>query len=209
MPGSLDDCPGEAEETASSVLQHFVSIPEQTYEEFLSVFTGLPREGRGCQGEDDHSPQGQRATSAEMQIAQRAQELDGPEQLAIGDGVTVGRCHSLPYSRRVQVDNYFSASDIGTDSDKQAPDPSLMLYPGEADTATAVTKPIIRSTCLETHAASTPETATDEHLGDDTQPFSLDQSFDYDHVALTPKFSEAEMKFLDARGRREVGEKES
>ncbi|XP_063802352.1 intraflagellar transport-associated protein isoform X2 [Pseudophryne corroboree] len=129
--------------------------------------------------------------------------------LAIGDGVTVGRCHSLPYSRRVQVDNYFSASDIGTDSDKQAPDPSLMLYPGEADTATAVTKPIIRSTCLETHAASTPETATDEHLGDDTQPFSLDQSFDYDHVALTPKFSEAEMKFLDARGRREVGEKES
>uniref|UniRef100_A0A8C8BNK9 Uncharacterized protein n=1 Tax=Otus sunia TaxID=257818 RepID=A0A8C8BNK9_9STRI len=31
-------------------------------------------------------------------------------------------------------------------------------------------------------------------LGDDVQPFSLDEEFDYDNVALTPKFSEAELK---------------
>ncbi|KFV14139.1 Uncharacterized protein C11orf74, partial [Pterocles gutturalis] len=33
-----------------------------------------------------------------------------------------------------------------------------------------------------------------ELLGDDVQPFSLDEEFDYDNVALTPKFSEAELK---------------
>lgn len=33
-------------------------------------------------------------------------------------------------------------------------------------------------------------------LGDDVQPFSLDEEFDYDNVALTPKFSEAEMKAI-------------
>lgn len=33
-------------------------------------------------------------------------------------------------------------------------------------------------------------------LGDDVQPFSLDEGFDYDNVTLTPKFSEAELKAI-------------
>lgn len=33
-------------------------------------------------------------------------------------------------------------------------------------------------------------------LGDDVHPFSLDEEFDYDNVALTPKFSEAELKAI-------------
>lgn len=33
-------------------------------------------------------------------------------------------------------------------------------------------------------------------MGDDVQPFSLDEEFDYDNVALTPKFSEAELKAI-------------
>ncbi|OXB82207.1 UNVERIFIED_CONTAM: hypothetical protein H355_007904 [Colinus virginianus] len=32
-----------------------------------------------------------------------------------------------------------------------------------------------------------------ELLGDDVQPFLLDEEFDYDNVALTPKFSEADL----------------
>uniref|UniRef100_A0A8C0BXC3 Uncharacterized protein n=1 Tax=Buteo japonicus TaxID=224669 RepID=A0A8C0BXC3_9AVES len=35
-----------------------------------------------------------------------------------------------------------------------------------------------------------------ELLGDDVQPFLLDEEFDYDNVALTPKFSEAELKAI-------------
>ncbi|KFP23154.1 Uncharacterized protein C11orf74, partial [Egretta garzetta] len=35
-----------------------------------------------------------------------------------------------------------------------------------------------------------------ELLEDDVQPFSLDEEFDYDNVALTPKFSEAELKAI-------------
>ncbi|KGL77906.1 Uncharacterized protein C11orf74, partial [Tinamus guttatus] len=37
---------------------------------------------------------------------------------------------------------------------------------------------------------------TQELLGDDVQPFSLDEEFDYDNVPLTPKFSEADLKAL-------------
>ncbi|KAJ7398506.1 hypothetical protein BTVI_124698 [Pitangus sulphuratus] len=33
-------------------------------------------------------------------------------------------------------------------------------------------------------------------LGDDVQPFSLDEEFDYDNVQVTPKFSEAELKAI-------------
>lgn len=33
-------------------------------------------------------------------------------------------------------------------------------------------------------------------LWNNVQPFSLDEEFDYDNVALTPKFSEAELKSI-------------
>lgn len=35
-----------------------------------------------------------------------------------------------------------------------------------------------------------------ELLGDDVHPFSVDEEFDYDCAALTPKFSEAELKAI-------------
>lgn len=33
-------------------------------------------------------------------------------------------------------------------------------------------------------------------FGDEVQPFSLDEEFDYDNVALTPKFTAAEMETI-------------
>lgn len=42
-------------------------------------------------------------------------------------------------------------------------------------------------------------------LGDDVQPFSLDEEFDYDNVALTPKFSEAELKAIIELSKEKMG----
>ncbi|XP_056383883.1 intraflagellar transport-associated protein isoform X2 [Hyla sarda] len=105
---------------------------------------------------------------------------DEPEQLTIGEGTTVGHCHSLTYSGRVQVDNYFHSSDIDRDSDNEETSPSVLLFPGEADVELAGDKKPV-------------------HLSDEVRPFSLDQSFDYDRVALTSKLSEQEMNFLRLR----------
>nr|XP_055157002.1 intraflagellar transport-associated protein isoform X2 [Nyctereutes procyonoides] len=38
-----------------------------------------------------------------------------------------------------------------------------------------------------------PDKQMEETLGDEVQPFSLDEEFDYDAVMLTPKFTPAEM----------------
>ncbi|XP_075044424.1 intraflagellar transport-associated protein isoform X2 [Mixophyes fleayi] len=205
MPSTWTTPPGAEEEMACGVINRFVSIPEQTYEGFLSMFTSLPPERQDCKVQSDHTP---RPTSSDLEIPQGAE--DEPEQLTIGEGVTVGWCHSLLSSGRVQVDNFIGFSDVDTDSDDEAPDASVLLFPGEADTAFAGgNKPVIRNTCLETRASSRLRSTTDEHLGDEIQPFSLDQSFDYDCVVLTSKLSEAEMTFLKARGPQVVEEKES
>ncbi|XP_056383882.1 intraflagellar transport-associated protein isoform X1 [Hyla sarda] len=125
---------------------------------------------------------------------------DEPEQLTIGEGTTVGHCHSLTYSGRVQVDNYFHSSDIDRDSDNEETSPSVLLFPGEADVELAGDKkPVVRNTCLQIHTSSTLESPAEEHLSDEVRPFSLDQSFDYDRVALTSKLSEQEMNFLRLR----------
>ncbi|XP_071975135.1 intraflagellar transport-associated protein isoform X2 [Engystomops pustulosus] len=122
---------------------------------------------------------------------------DEPKQLTLDEGITVGNCHSLTYSGRVQVDNYFNSSDIDSDNDETSP--SVLLFPGEANLdpgADGGMKLIVRSTCLQSHTSSGTESSAEEHLGDEIQSFSLDRSFDYDNVALTSKFSEEEMNFL-------------
>ncbi|GAB0190172.1 intraflagellar transport-associated protein [Grus japonensis] len=52
-----------------------------------------------------------------------------------------------------------------------------------------------RSVCIEDDLYA-PASIEANLLGDDVQPFSLDEEFDYDNVALTPKFSEAELKAI-------------
>ncbi|XP_073760848.1 intraflagellar transport-associated protein isoform X6 [Callorhinus ursinus] len=47
---------------------------------------------------------------------------------------------------------------------------------------------------------------TEETLGDEVQPFSLDEEFDYDVVTLTPKFTPAELDVITelSKQKREV-----
>lgn len=210
MPSSDGTSPVVAEEEmAESVLSRFINIPEQTYEDFLSTFSCLPK---GTE----------RPLSAVMfdgsqirkiQTTQDTTDVKGedePEQLTIGEGTAVGHCHSLTYSGRVQVDNYFNSSDIDAESDNDETSPSVLLFPGEADPELAGNKePIVRNTCLQIHTFSGVESTAEEHLSDEIQPFSLDQSFDYDRVVLTSKLSEEERNFLRLRGPQKAEETET
>lgn len=214
MPSSCDQCPAVTDvEMACTVLNRFVGIPEQTYEDFLTTFTHLPQEKQDCQIQTDdpqnhcsvfeNAPARKKCdVSADMQ---KEEEL---EQLIISEGENVGCCHSLTHSGRVQVDNFLNPSDIDALSDDEETRPHFLLYPGEADTETSLNdKPIMRSTCLDIQTSVQQQTTPDEHLDDDIQPFALDQSFDYDCVALTPKLSAVELDFLKDRGLQKTEDK--
>ncbi|XP_050567105.1 intraflagellar transport-associated protein isoform X4 [Cygnus atratus] len=78
--------------------------------------------------------------------------------------------------------------------------PGSLVLPGQVEqTVTCCTpafdKPVQRK--FGTLLVPQPlDSKTQELLGDDVQPFLLDEEFDYDNVALTPKFSEAELKAI-------------
>ncbi|KFV99315.1 Uncharacterized protein C11orf74, partial [Eurypyga helias] len=105
--------------------------------------------------------------------------------------------NDLSLSERVKVDEYLDLEDI--DTDEEACSGSLVL-PGEVEqTVTYRTSYFDKPVQLKFRTLSVPQPSDNkaqELLGDDVQPFSLDEEFDYDNVALTPKFSEAELKAL-------------
>uniref|UniRef100_A0A672UXV8 Uncharacterized protein n=1 Tax=Strigops habroptila TaxID=2489341 RepID=A0A672UXV8_STRHB len=86
-----------------------------------------------------------------------------------------------------------------TDTDEQTCSGSLLL-PGEVEqTVTYCTPFFDKPIQLKSRILSVPQpldSKTQELLGDDVHPFSLDEEFDYDNVVLTPKFSEAELKAI-------------
>ncbi|XP_030906222.1 intraflagellar transport-associated protein isoform X3 [Melopsittacus undulatus] len=105
--------------------------------------------------------------------------------------------NSLRLSERVKVDKAIYLEDTNTDEEMFS---GSLLLPGEVEqTVTYCTpffdKPMqLKSKTLSVTQPS--DSKTQELLGDDVHPFSLDEEFDYDNVALTPKFSEAELKAI-------------
>ncbi|XP_075422806.1 intraflagellar transport-associated protein [Ascaphus truei] len=71
------------------------------------------------------------------------------------------------------------------------------LLPGEAEAKMASYLPSF-TRCTHLPFQTLPPTQQPPALeGEEVRPFSLDDGFDYDRVALTPKFSEGEMKFIE------------
>ncbi|KFQ94322.1 Uncharacterized protein C11orf74, partial [Nipponia nippon] len=107
--------------------------------------------------------------------------------------------NDLSLSERVKVDKHLDLEDI--DTDEETGSGSLVL-PGEVEqTGTYCTPFFHKPVQLKFRSLSVPQpldSKTQELLEDDVQPFSLDEEFDYDNVALTPKFSEAELKAIIA-----------
>uniref|UniRef100_F6SAH2 Chromosome 5 C11orf74 homolog n=1 Tax=Monodelphis domestica TaxID=13616 RepID=F6SAH2_MONDO len=132
---------------------------------------------------------------------------DHEPEIVIDEGQKVGISSQgdLHRAGKVKVDNFLDLEDFDRDEEtghKQSPE--LMLLPGEVeDEAHFSVSSYVPS--FDQHSCPEPKTQPAEqpayrHLkevsGDEVQPFSLDEEFDYDTVTLTPKFSNAEMKTI-------------
>ncbi|KAJ7416927.1 hypothetical protein WISP_67724 [Willisornis vidua] len=106
---------------------------------------------------------------------------------------------NLSLSERVkQVDKYLDWEDIDTDEDTCSA--GSLVLPGEVEQTVTYCTPFFDKPIqprFRTLSVPQPsDSKAQELLGDDVQPFSLDEKFDYDNVVLTPKFSEAELKAI-------------
>ncbi|KFQ15982.1 Uncharacterized protein C11orf74, partial [Leptosomus discolor] len=100
------------------------------------------------------------------------------------DGNDLSPAQRVKVSGRLKVTIFYSAG-------------SLVL-PGEVEQAVTYCTPFLdKPSALKFRTLLGPQlldSKAQELLGDDVQPFSIDDEFDYDSVELTPKFSEAELK---------------
>ncbi|XP_036984197.2 intraflagellar transport-associated protein isoform X2 [Artibeus jamaicensis] len=214
----------DEDQIIEEVLDKFVNCHEQTYEEFLSTFTHLSKEGnvtkRGAIGtnsskniptptqhshgnEPNSHSRGSKAVS--LHTSSRCSE---EEQIALDDGQSAGSPFQgdLNWAGKVKVDNFLAVEDLDVDEEvePQTSKDLLLPLPGEVERDV--------STRVPSHVPSRPRPLTpgvpprptveglDKHrgeiLGDEVQPFHLDDEFDYDAVMLTPKFTPAEIDAL-------------
>ncbi|XP_036896425.1 intraflagellar transport-associated protein isoform X1 [Sturnira hondurensis] len=210
----------DEDQIIKEVLDKFVNCHEQTYEEFLSTFTHLSKEGnvtkRGTTGTNSskniptstqHSrgnePNSHCLGNKAVSLHTSSQCLE-EEQIALDDGQRAGSSFQgdLNWAGKVKVDNFLAVEDLDEDGDVE-PQTSkdLLLLPGEVERDV--------STRVPSHVPSMAQPLTpgvqprptvggvDKHggetLGDEVQPFHLDDEFDYDAVMLTPKFTPTEI----------------
>ncbi|XP_044536765.1 intraflagellar transport-associated protein [Gracilinanus agilis] len=194
------------------VLDQFIHRHEQTYEEFLNTFTYLSKDHKP--GTDSSGalfatvvfPRDQQVRNEHL-LASPVAPPPEEEQIVIDEGQKVGiSSHGdLKWAGKVKVDNFLDLEDFDRDEETgHKLSPESMLLPGEVeDEAHFSVASYVPS--FDQHSCSEPKTQPTEqpayrHLtevsGDEVQPFSLDEEFDYDTVTLTPKFSIAEMKTI-------------
>ncbi|XP_041445685.1 intraflagellar transport-associated protein isoform X1 [Xenopus laevis] len=228
MPSSLTECSimSEGDQT-SDVLDRFISIPEQSYEQFLGTFTHPPK-GSIC-GFGSSAP----FATLDLRRCLRSSNLNsaGPERQLMKFGpfsVSEQQCvwqrarakdnagdrntdSAAKESDQVDMDSWnMDSSDYETDNEDRACS-SLELLPGEAECEGPSYIPSFsRSTRLDFRTLpSCQNTAANEQQTEEVQPFALEAGFDYDHVALTPKFSVSELKFLGMERPEKITREES
>ncbi|XP_032918387.1 intraflagellar transport-associated protein isoform X1 [Catharus ustulatus] len=197
----------------NSILDQFINSHEQSYEEFLNTFTYLSKEKeeKTIQGSKVESLKKKCSTS---ELPNRNKQNGSPErskemwvafpprmpnenETVMSESSTTGASDgsNLSLSERVKVNLHLE----DVDTDEETCSGSLVL-PGEVEeTVTCCTPFFDKPVQPKFRALSVPQPSdskAQELLGDDVQPFSLDEEFDYDNVALTPKFSEAELKAI-------------
>ncbi|XP_014729115.1 PREDICTED: uncharacterized protein C11orf74 homolog isoform X5 [Sturnus vulgaris] len=170
----------------NSILDQFINSHEQSYEEFLNTFTYLLKEKEektiqeskvdslreNCSTSElkRNKQDGSCERSKEMWIS-FPPRMPNENETVMSESSTAGVCDgsNLSLSERVkQVDKYLHLEDVDTDE--------------ETCSGLSLTETLFWEVCYL--------------LGDDVQPFSLDEEFDYDNVALTPKFSGAELQAI-------------
>ncbi|XP_009893889.1 PREDICTED: uncharacterized protein C11orf74 homolog [Charadrius vociferus] len=200
----------------NSILDQFINSHEQSYEEFLNTFTYLLKEeeGKTIQGSKVDSlrkkfslselshrnkQHGSPGRSKEMWMSPPPQ-IPNENEIVMNESWKAdgsdGNDFSL--SERVKVEKYLDLEDA--DTDEETCSAGALVLPGEVEqTVTYCTSFVDKPIQLKPRTLSVPQpldSKAQELLGDDVQLFSLDEEFDYDNVALTPKFSEAELKAI-------------
>ncbi|XP_029854076.1 intraflagellar transport-associated protein isoform X1 [Aquila chrysaetos chrysaetos] len=199
-----------------SILDQFINSHEQSYEEFLNTFTYLLKEeeGKTIQGREVDSLRKKNSTSElsnrnkqdgspgrskEMWVSLPPQMPNENETVMNESWKTGGSDgNDLSLSERVKVDKCLDLEDI--DTDEETCSAGSLVLPGEVEETVAYCTPFFDKPIqpkFRTLSVPQPsDSKAQELLGDDVQPFLLDEEFDYDNVALTPKFSEAELKAI-------------
>ncbi|XP_048216216.1 intraflagellar transport-associated protein isoform X2 [Perognathus longimembris pacificus] len=208
----------DEDQLIEEVLDKFVNCHEQTYEEFLSTFTHLSKEDnatkKGGPGTDsskniatsvkfthknDQNDHHLKKTAIFLHTSPQYSEEE--KQIVIDEGWKVNSSFQghLKWAGKVKVDNFLSLEDldIGEEAKPQMSKDRILL-PGEVEqelistyvpsyTPSVVWCPINEEKPKPTVKRTMEQEA--EILGDEVQPFSLDEKFDYDNVTLTPKYT--------------------
>lgn len=203
----------EEDKNIQEVLDQFLNSHEQTYEEFLDSFTHLSEDTKNLSGRTSDGLMLNTGSSGPQTCASKVSEArkelsdstTGTMLQPTDEDQRVCACNvdDLSLAGRLKVDN-FVAANSGEADEEMVQMIGAELLPGEAEDEVKCYVPsITRRTQLqlrtlpETHRS---DQKTEEITRDDVEPFSLDQTFDYDSVALTPKYTTAEMKAMaDAR----------
>ncbi|KAF1558630.1 hypothetical protein FQV20_0004002, partial [Eudyptula albosignata] len=197
----------------NSILDQFINSHEQSYEEFLNTFTYLLKEeeGKTIQGSKVDSL---RKTFSTSELSNRNKQDGSP-----GRSKETWVClppHMPNENETVMNESWKAGGSDGNDlslSERAKVRFSLIFFklaifysagslvlPGEVEQTVNDRTPFFdKPIQLKFRTLSVPQPSdskAQELLGDDVQPFSLDEEFDYDNVALTPKFSEAELKAI-------------
>lgn len=205
------------------VLDKFVNCHEQTYEEFRSTFPHLSKEDnvtkRGAFGTD---ASGRIFTSVKLThknepndhhlrntivFHQTSPQCLEEEQIVMDEGQKVGSSLQGDLNRagKIKVDNFIDLEDLDMDEETEPQmSKDFLLLPGQVEEDVSpsvcsfipsVDKPLAAKVKTKPTVKGTEE-QVEEIFGDEVQPFSLDEEFDYDNVALTPKFTTAEMETI-------------
>ncbi|XP_004051011.1 intraflagellar transport-associated protein isoform X1 [Gorilla gorilla gorilla] len=187
----------DEDQLIKDVLDKFLNCHEQTYdEEFLNTFTHLSQEDhvskRGVFGTD---------SSENIFTSAKVTHKNEADDYHLRNKTIFLRTSSQCLEE--QVDNFLDLEDLDMDEEiKPQMSEDLLLLPGEVeqDVSTSIPSciPFVAQppTCevKPTPTVKRMDKQTEEILGDEVQPFSLDEEFDYDNVTLTSKFSPAEIE---------------
>uniref|UniRef100_A0A8C5W2F3 Intraflagellar transport associated protein n=1 Tax=Microcebus murinus TaxID=30608 RepID=A0A8C5W2F3_MICMU len=175
------------------VLDKFVNCHEQTYEEFLSTFTHLSKE-------DNVTKRRAFGIDSSENISHKNEPNDHHFR-----NKTIFLHTSSQCSEEEQIDNFLDLEDFDVDEEiKPQMSKDLLLLPGEVEQEVSTSMPSYNPSVhqpLTCEVKPKPTVTGTEQLmeeipGDEVQPFSLDEEFDYDNVILTPKFSLAEIESI-------------
>uniref|UniRef100_A0A8C5PDR2 Uncharacterized protein n=1 Tax=Leptobrachium leishanense TaxID=445787 RepID=A0A8C5PDR2_9ANUR len=218
MPGLQDKRPPKEEDSVCEILNRFIGVPEQTYEQFAGGFSRRPsaRTESGCHRKPSQGPyrgslkvdlSDELNSMVESAGANAAMVDRSEDQILLDDGIQVGSDYNIDLSHphKIQIDNYVDPAD-SEDADSDGVEElyrNLELLPGEAE-ITCYLPTFSRDTHLEFQVAPQSRQVPTIHQTDDVQPFVLEEGFDYDCVALSPKFSADELKLLKTLRRNNI-----